>query len=338
MVRRDQVPPVLWSTIVRRLVTSLGVVWLVLSLTFVLVRMAPGDPAALLIPSGATAEEAARLRSDLGLDRPFAVQYARWSRAVLSGDLGESFALGQPVRAIIADALPISAALGGASLLLTFLIGVPVGLVQARRRGSVTDRALTVATIAIYAAPSFWLALALVGLFTYGAAMWGFPGWLRLPAFGIETPGAMLTGADRLLDIGRHAILPVLILGVIGAAGIARYARSSIADVLGQDFVRTARAKGASPTRVHYRHVLATILPTLIVLFSLALPGVVAGSVFVESVFSWPGMGRTMLTAINARDYPVVMGTTAVYAVVVVLANLLADIALPIVDPRRRGT
>jgi peptide/nickel transport system permease protein len=131
--------------------------------------------------------------------------------------------------------------------------------------------------------------------------------------------------------------LPVLILALIGAAGIARYARSSIADVLSQDFVRTAWAKGASPSRVHYRHVLATILPILIVLFALALPGVVAGSVFVESVFSWPGMGRAMLNAINARDYPVVMGTTAVYAAVVVMANFAADVALPLVDPRRRA-
>lgn len=312
-------------------------VWLVLTLTFILVRVAPGDPAALLIPSGASAADGERLRGELGLDRPLAVQYARWSRSLLRGDLGESFALKRPVRAIIADALPISAALGAASLALTFLIGVPIGMIQARRRGSFVDRALTVATVALYASPSFWLALALVGVFTYGAATWGFPPWMRMPAFGIQTPGAMLHGAARLADILRHAVLPVMILSLIGAAGIARYARTSIADVMNQDFVRTARAKGASPRRVDYRHVLATVLPTLIVLFALALPGVVAGSVFVESVFSWPGMGRTMLTAINARDYPVIMGTAAVYAAVVVFANLAADLALPMVDPRRRA-
>src|SRR5207245_2648049 len=116
-----------------------------------------------------------------------------------------------------------------------------------------------------YAAPSFWLSLALVGVFTYGAATWGFPPWMRMPAFGIQTPGAMLHGPAKAADILRHAVMPVMILAMIGAAGIARYARSSIADVLGQDFVRTARAKGASPDTVHYRHVLATILPSLIV-------------------------------------------------------------------------
>lgn len=322
---------------IRRLIGAVAVIWLVLTLTFLLVRAAPGDPAALLIPPGASESDIQRLRTDLGLDRPLAVQYARWSAALLRGDLGESFALKRPVRAVIADALPISAALGAASLLLTFLIGVPVGMIQARRRGSFIDRALTVATVSVYAAPSFWLALALVGVFTYGAAMWGFPPWMRLPAFGIETPGAMLTGGARVADVLRHAILPVGILAVIGAAGIARYARTSIADIMREDFVRTARAKGATERRIDYRHILATILPTLIVLFALALPGVVAGSVFVESVFSWPGMGKTMLTAINARDYPLVMGATVVYAAVVVLANLAADVALPVVDPRRRS-
>ena len=327
----------LLSTLVRRLIGSLVLIWFVLTLTFVLVRVAPGDPASLLIPSSASAGDAIRLRAELGLDQPVAVQYARWARALLSGDLGESFALRRPVTAVIADALPVSAGLGAASLLLTFLIGVPIGMIQARGRGSLTDRTLTVVTVAVYAAPSFWLSLALVGVFTYGAATWGLPTWMRMPAFGIHTPGAMLHGSARVADVLRHAALPVLILALVGAAGIARYSRSSISDVLGQDFVRTARAKGSSSRRIQYRHVLAVILPSLIVLFSLALPGVVAGSVFVESVFAWPGMGRAMLTAISARDYPVVMGTTGVYATVVILANFAADIALPLVDPRRRG-
>ena len=318
------------------MIGALAVIWLVLTLTFLLVRAAPGDPAAMLIPPGASAQDVQRMRTELGLDRPLAVQYARWSAALLQGDLGESFALKRPVRTVIADALPISIALGAASLLLTFLIGVPIGMIQARRRGTAIDRVLTVASVAAYAAPSFWLALALVGVFTYGAAMWGFPSWIRLPAFGVETPGAMLHGAARVGDILRHAVLPVGILALIGAAGIARYARTSIADIMREDFVRTARAKGATERRIDYRHILATILPTLMVLFALALPGVVAGSVFVESVFSWPGMGKTMLTAINARDYPLVMGATVVYAAVVVLANLAADLALPLVDPRRR--
>jgi peptide/nickel transport system permease protein len=139
------------------------------------------------------------------------------------------------------------------------------------------------------------------------------------------------------MDLARHAILPVSILAAVGAAGIARYARSNIADVLSQDFVRTARAKGASPARVYFKHVLATVLPGLVVLFALALPGLVAGSIFVEAVFAWPGMGRLLVNAIVARDYPLVMGAAAVYAALVLFANLAGDVALPLVDPRRRG-
>jgi peptide/nickel transport system permease protein len=193
-----------------------------------------------------------------------------------------------------------------------------------------------VITTALYAAPSYWLALALVALFTYGAARWGFPQALRLPAFGMRDPAGDASGLAALADLARHAILPVAVLTAVGASGIARYARASVSDVLGADFVRTARAKGLGARGVYGRHVLANALTPLIVLFALALPGVVAGSVFVESVFAWPGMGRVMLGAIAARDYPLVMGAAAVYATLVVGANLAADLILPLVDPRRR--
>ncbi len=321
----------------RRLAGALGLLWLVLTLTFALVRLAPGDAATFLIPPSATAADAARIRSELGLDRSVAVQYARWAGGVLRGDLGESSLRREPVTRAIADALPVSIGLGAASLALTFLIGVPLGLVQAVRRGRLVDRALTVVTTVMYAAPSFWLALALVAVFTYGAAEWGFPPWLRLPAFGLHAPGLELSGWASLSDLLRHAILPVSILTVVGAAGIARYSRSSVADILGEDFVRTARAKGSSPARVNMRHVLSNVLPPLIVLFALSLPGLVAGSIFVESVFAWPGMGRLMVDAIAARDYPLVMGAAAVYAGLVIFANLAGDVALPLVDPRRRA-
>jgi peptide/nickel transport system permease protein len=196
---------------------------------------------------------------------------------------------------------------------------------------------LTIGTTVVYAAPSFWIALALVAVFTYGAASWGLPRSLRLPAFGVRSPAVAAGGWAATADLIRHAILPVSILAAIGAAGIARYARSSVADVLGQDFVRTARAKGAPPRRVYFRHVLAAVLPALIVLFALSLPGLVAGSIFVEAVFAWPGMGRLMVNAINARDYPLVMGAAALYATLVLFANLAGDLALPLVDPRRRA-
>jgi peptide/nickel transport system permease protein len=323
--------------IARRLLGALALSWLVVTLTFLLVHLAPGDATALLVPPDASPAEVTRLRSELGLDRPLPVQYARWTAGVLRGDLGTSFSMNRPVTEVLGDALPISLGLGGASLLLTFVIGVPIGIVQAARRGRALDRVLTIATTTVYAAPAFWLALALVAVFTYGAAAWGLPPSWRLPAFGVRTPGAELTGVHAVLDVLRHAVLPVTILTAIGAAGIARYARAGVAEVLDADFVRTARAKGASTRALYFHHVLANVLPTLVVLFALSLPGIVAGSVFVEAVFAWPGMGRAMLAAIAARDYPVVMGATIVYAGLVVFANLAADLMLPVLDPRRRA-
>ncbi len=321
----------------RRIAGALLLFWLVLTITFALIRLAPGDAATFLVSPSASAAEVARTRAELGLDRSIAVQYARWADGMLRGDLGESFSLHQPVRRALAQALPVSIGLGAASLILTFLIGVPIGIVQAIRRGRTVDHVLTVLTTAVYAAPSFWLALSLIAVFTYGAAAWGLPPAMRLPAFGLRSPGTDLHGIAALRDIVRHSLLPVTILTAVGASGIARYARSSVADVLDADFVRTARAKGASPARVYFRHVLATVLPSLIVLFALSLPGLVAGSIFVEAVFAWPGMGHLMVNAIVARDYPLVMGAAAVYAALVLAANLAGDLVLPLVDPRRRA-
>ena len=323
------------TSLLRRLAGAALLFWLVLTITFALLRAAPGDPAQLLVAPTASAEDALRLRAELGLDQPVVVQYARWLASTLRGDLGESFSQRRPVSRVIAEALPVSLALGAISLALTFAVGVLIGTLQATRRGRPVDNILTVATTAVYAAPSYWLALALVAVFTYGAARWDLPAALRLPAFGIRAPGAQLTGVAAFADLVRHAILPVTVLAAVGAAGIARYARSSVADLLGMDFVRTATAKGSSGPAVYGRHVLANALPPLVVLLALALPGVVAGSVFVESVFAWPGMGRATLTAIAARDYPVVMGATVAYAGLVILANLAADLALPLLDPRR---
>lgn len=322
--------------LVQRGVAALVLIWLVVTLTFVLLHAAPGDAADLLVPPGAPPEAAARLRAELGVDRPLIVQYGRWIGGVLRGDLGESFVYARPVTSVLADALPVSLWLGFASLTLTFLIGVAVGAHQAVHRNTWHDRLLTGLTTTVYAAPSYWLALAAVALFTYGLARIGAPAWLRLPAFGLTSPAGEATGWAAFVDLVRHSILPVAVLAAIGAAGIARYARSSLLDLIGSDWVRTARAKGLPPRQVISRHLLANALPPLVVLLMLSVPGLVAGSVFVESIFAWPGMGRTMLQAIASRDYPVVMGATIAYAAVVVIANALSDVLLQWVDPRRR--
>jgi peptide/nickel transport system permease protein len=322
--------------LVRRAAAALVLIWLVLTLTFVLLHAAPGDAADLLVAPDAPPDVAVQLRQELGLDRSLTHQYGRWLTNLLRGDLGESFRRREPVRAILADALPISIWLGSVSLLLTFIIGFAVGSLQAARRDRWTDRLLTGLTTAVYAAPSYWLSLTAVAVFTYGMSRLGAPGWLRLPAFGLTNPASDAIGWRVIPDLVRHSILPIAVLAAVGAAGIARYARTAVLDLSRSEWVRTARAKGLSPGRVMFRHLLANALPPLVVLLMLALPGVVAGSVFVESIFAWPGMGRVMLEAISARDYPVVMGATVVYAALVVLSNAASDVVLHAVDPRRR--
>ena len=322
--------------LVRRGAAALGLIWLVLTLTFVLLHAAPGDAADLLVAPDAPPDVALQLRQELGLDRPLTQQYGRWLANLLRGDLGESFRRREPVTGMLAAALPISLWLGAMSLLLTFVVGVAVGALQAARRDRWIDRLLTGLTTAVYAAPSYWLSLTAVAVFTYGLSRLGAPAWMRLPAFGLTNPASDATGVAVLPDLIRHSILPIAVLAAVGAAGIARYARTAILDLSRSEWVRTARAKGLGPGRVMFRHLLANALPPLVVLLMLSLPGVVAGSVFVESIFAWPGMGRVMLEAINARDYPVVMGATVVYAGIVVVANAASDLLLHAVDPRRR--
>lgn len=313
---------------------TLVLYWCVLSLTFVLLRLAPGDPATFLLPPGAMPADAVRMRAEMGLDQPEVVQYARWLGATLRGDLGSSFVERRPVLAVLADALPVSLALGLASLLLSFLVGSAVGIVQAARRGTRTDFALTAGSVLLASAPAYWMGLAAIACFTYVASMLGMPLWMRLPAVGMTTPGVELHGAAHLMDLVRHSILPVGLLASIGAAGVARYVRTSALDLIDSDWIRTARAKGLTERAVLRRHLGRNLRAPLVTLFALALPGTIAGSVFVETIFGWPGMGRLMVTSIVARDYPVVLGSAAAYAAIVILANLAAELLLPWADPR----
>jgi peptide/nickel transport system permease protein len=236
--------------LLRALARAALLYWSVLSLTFALLRCAPGDPVTFLLPPGASASDAARMRNDLGLDQSVAVQYARWLRESLAGNLGTSFSDQRPVRAVIGDALPVSLGLGGASLLLSFLIGTGVGLVQAARSGTRLDLALTTASVLLVASPAYWLGLGAIACFTYLASSLSLPLMLRLPAIGMTTPGADLGGIAHLSDLIRHSILPVTLLAAIGAGGVARYVRTSALDAVGADWMRTARAKGANAGRV----------------------------------------------------------------------------------------
>ena len=321
--------------LLRRSGIALALLWLVCTLTFLLVHAAPGDAALLLLPPEADAATLARLRADLGLDAPLVQQYARWLGNIARGDLGTSLASGRPVAELIRSALPVSLGLGLASLLVTVLIGVSIGSVQARRAGSNTDTALTMLCTTVYSAPTFWLSLAFVALVTVGAAAFGIPPKWRLPAFALHDPG-VLDASAAPLDVLRHAILPVLVLALTGAAGVARFARSAIVEAARGDVRRTAVAKGLTQDAAWSRHVVRVALPSVAALIALSVPGIVAGSVFVEGVFAWPGMGKLLLSAVAQRDHPVILAVTLLYATAVIATNLLTDLVLPLLDPRRQ--
>lgn len=323
--------------LLRRLGFALLTVLLVLTVTFVGLHLAPGDPVRLYLGPTADAAAAAATRRELGLDRPVVVQYAEWLGRFVTGDWGTSIAQRRAVTRVLGEAVGPTLLLTGLSLLLTYVIGVVLGAIQAARPGSRRDTLITSLTVTAASIPSYVVALGLVLLFAYQAALHGWPSWLRFPALGAAGVGAdFLPPLERLEDRLRHLALPVATLTIVGAAGAARFARAALVDVLRQPFIRTARAKGLSETSVVSRHALRNALVPLITLVGLQLPALFSGVVFVEAIFAWPGMGRVAVQAVLGRDYPVVMAVTAVFATLVVLANLLADVLVAAADPRAR--
>src|SRR5881409_69377 len=298
-----------------RLLAGLAVVLGVVTLTFFLLHLAPSDPIDIMLGPAATSEQRAAQRTALGLDRPLPAQFASWLSRFARGDWGNSIAKGRPVSAILATAWRQTAWLVALSLVLSYLIGLAIGAVQAARSGSRLDTLLSVSTVTLFAMPGYWLGLMLVLVFTY---------WARaLPAFGTAGLDAdYLQGASWLIDRLRHLALPLATLTLIGIGGAARFVRGAMLETLSQPFITTARAKGLRPLRVVGHHALRNALT----LVGLSLPALFSGAIFVEAVFAWPGVGRVLVEAVRARDYPVVMAATAISAVLVVLGNLLADL------------
>jgi peptide/nickel transport system permease protein len=314
---------------IRRLGAALLTVLLVVSITFVLAHLAPGEPM-LGEPERGRADpaRAERMRAEFGLDQPMPVQYARYVANAMRGNLGESFMTRRPVGALVRERLPRTALLAFASLILAFAGGIGIAMLQARRPGSWRDALLGGTTLVFHSMPSFWLGLVLLVI----AAQW--LGWL--PVSGMTTAiehDTMGFGA-RVMDVGRHLVLPALTLALVQTAEIARFQRGALVDALGSDFVRAARARGAGERVVMLRHALRSALAPVIVLAGMSVPALLAGSVLVESVFGWPGMGRLTQEAILARDYNVILAVAIVSGVLVALGNLAADLAVRALDPR----
>ena len=314
-----------------------GLVLAVVTITFLLINLAPGDPARLWAGPAAGEAELAAARRALGLDRPLLERYATWLWAFARGDWGMSLARQQPVATVVLDALPHTLLLTGLSLLATYVGGIALGLFQAARNRSALDTGITAGSLVVLGMPSYWLANMLVLVFAYAAARGGWPAWLQLPALGVASVDAdFLSPAGRLIDRLRHLVLPLTTLGLLGIAGTARFVRGTAIEVGQREFVRTARAKGLDRRVVALRHVLRNALIPVITLLGLSLPMLFSGTVFVEVIFAWPGMGREMVGAVGARDYPLALATTAIYAVLVVTGNLVADLLYAVADPRMR--
>ncbi|HYX81356.1 MAG TPA: ABC transporter permease [Gemmatimonadales bacterium] len=312
-----------------RLLVGLAVVCGVLTLTFLLLHVAPGDPVVIMLGPNATTEQIAAQRHELGLDRSLPTQFVAWLGRFVRGDWGSSITKGRAVRAVLGDAWPATVRLILLSLLCSYAIGVAVGVAQAARSGSRGDTVLSVVSVTLFAMPGYWLGLMLILVFTY---------WTRaLPAFGAAGVDAdYLSGGRWLIDRVRHLALPLATLTVLGIGGAARFVRGAMLDTLSQPYITTARAKGLTTRRVIMRHALRNALTPVVTLLGLSLPVLFSGAVFVEAVFAWPGVGRILVEAVQARDYPVVMAATAVSAILVVAGNMLADVLVAWLDPRLR--
>lgn len=302
-------------------------------ISFTVMHLAPGEPMSLQADFNPkmTPEMRARLRAQYGLDKPLYVQYTRWLEGLAKLDLGRSFAPDRrPVWDKIRERLPVTLLINGLSLLLILGVAVPLGVAAAVRHNSLFDQVTTVIVFLGYAAPTFWVALLLMLLF--GVKL----GWLPISGvhslMGYEQMGAV----EKLLDWARHLILPVFVSAVGGLAGLSRYARSSMLEVLRQDFITTARAKGLPERRVVYVHALRNALLPLVTILGLSLPTLIGGSVIFESIFAIQGIGQLMWTSVLARDYPVLMGNLVIVSVLTLLGNLLADIGYALADPRIR--
>ena len=318
----------MWSWILRRLLISAPVFVGITLLTFVFIRLAPGDPVRMMVNPEYMAGDAEgyiqRLRADLGLDQPLPVQYARWVGQVAQGNLGFSYQDRRPVGDILKERLWPTTELMGTALLLALLVGVPTGIMAALKQYSFLDYASTILSLTTISAPSFFLGLAAIYVFSLRLDL--------LPTSGMFTAGAQPSLEDSL----RHLILPAGILGLSLAGPFARYARSSLLEVTRQEYLTTARAKGLPARLVTVRHAMPNALIPLVTVIGIQVPTLFAGAVITEQIFSWPGMGQLALASITQRDYPVLMGFTMTIAVLVLVTNVVTDIAYAVVDPRIR--
>jgi peptide/nickel transport system permease protein len=309
--------------VARRLLLAIPVLVGVSLLVFAVMHLSPGDPAAIMLGAQATREDVERLHRDLGLDRALPVQYARWMGRVLQGDLGRSIPLGREVLPEVLVRFKATLILTGGALLVALLIGVPAGIVSATRQYTWLDRLSMGIAVTGVSLPVFWTGIMLIIVFSL-TLRW-------LPSAGMFSPYGGGFG-----DLVWHLVMPAITLGTASAAALARMTRSAVLEIVRQDFVRSARAKGLGERAVVGRHVLKNALNPIITVLGIQVGTLLGGAILTETVFSWPGLGSMMVRAIQARDYPLVQGGVLLIATTFVLVNLLVDLLYAVFDPRIR--
>jgi peptide/nickel transport system permease protein len=317
--------------IIKRTLLMVPILLGITVLSFGVMRLAPGGPAEaqMEFSAKASAEARERLRKLYGADQPFYKQYATWLKKFLTLDFGEAFADGRKVKDKILERLPITLTINALSLGLILLIAIPIGIMSATRQYSLLDRFTTIFVFIGYSTPSFWLALLLI---YFLGVQWGL-----LPISGLQSLDVTgLTTWGKLADKAQHLILPIFVYAFGGLAGFSRYVRNNTLEVMRQDYIRTARAKGLNERTVIYKHALRNALMPVITILGLALPGLIGGSAIMEQVFGIPGMGQLMFQAVLSRDYNLAMGILVPAAFLTMFGNFLADICYAFTDPRVR--
>lgn len=310
--------------LIRRALYMIPVLLGVSIVVFIVIHLTPGDPARIMLGATARPDDVARLRHELGLDRPMYVQYFHWLWRVVQGDLGTSISLHRPVLGEVLMRFKNTLILSSAAMVLSFSLGIAMGVLSAVKRGSIFDRmVMLIATFGL-SLPSFWFAMMLIIVFSVKFRL--FPG----------TGMTSAIGGGGMLDVLKHLVLPAVALTVVPLAVIARYTRSAMLEVIAQEYVRTARAKGLAEKSVITRHVFRNTLVVIVTMLGLQVGFLLAGAVYIENVFSWPGIGQMLVNAILKRDFPLVQGGVLLVAVSYVTINLITDVAYAYLDPRIR--
>ncbi len=313
-----------FSYLTRRALVTIPLLLGVSLILFFVLHLAPGGPTDVYADNPSVSPAALEnLKRELGLDQPLPLQYVRWLGAFARGEWGFSIRSGQPVLETALERVVPTLFLGGTSFVLALLLAIPLGVFSALRRYTASDYVFTIVSFLGISMPIFWLALMLQSLFAVQLR------WL--PSAGLET-----IGDGGFLDRLRHIILPASLLAVVNIASWGRFVRSSMLDVLGLDYIRTARAKGLSERLVTYRHGFRNALIPVVTIIALDFAGILSGAVITETIFAWPGMGRLFIEAMNGRDYPVLMALLMIGSVALVFTNLLTDLVYSLIDPRIR--